>query len=170
MTSGNRGASTPPGRHRRRRAFNEGARFTCAHPFDSRPSVGKSCVFVGGEGWFSEKRCSPPRNRVLFVGKRVVLQRSLQGWETPESASRSTKCGRRSFSLQTAKLPCKGARHRVQRYSQTAGTRNRKSGARLGFLFPRTKNLGCSFLTQFLKYLRRTRTRDLPCEIGFVVH
>ena len=31
-----------------------------------------------------------------------MLQTSLQGWETSESASRSTKCGRRGFSLQTA--------------------------------------------------------------------
>ena len=41
MTSGNQGTSTPPGRHRQRRAFKEGACFACAHPFGSLPSVSR---------------------------------------------------------------------------------------------------------------------------------
>ena len=52
----------PPGRHRGRRAFKEGARFACAHPLDSRLSSSVSAsrvVLLEQKGGSFEKRWRP---------------------------------------------------------------------------------------------------------------
>ena len=80
-----------------------------------RPSWSESRVFfAGGEGWFGEKRRVPLVNRVLFARERGCVANVVTGMGNVGERVEVHQVWPEGLQPTNA-LPCKGARHRVQR-------------------------------------------------------